>query len=68
MANEATFRQTGRPAFLAQVLMAKAERKKAVIDTDAAGYALCDAAAVFKFLNTGMALRQIEPWERHGSE
>jgi len=55
MASEATYRKTGRPAFVAQVLMSEAERKKAVTDTDAAGYALSNAAAVFEFLNTGLA-------------
>lgn len=55
MASEATFRKTGRPAFVAQVLMSEAERKKAVTDTDAAGYGLINAAAVFEFLNTGLA-------------
>lgn len=60
MASEATFRKTGGPAFVAQVLMSEAERKKAVTDTDAAGYALCDAAALFRFLNNGMTAGHFE--------
>ena len=60
MASEATYRKTGRPAFVAQVLMSEAERKKAVTDTDAAGYGLSDAAAVFRFLNSGMTAGHFE--------
>jgi hypothetical protein len=55
MASEATFRKTGTPLFCAQVLMSEADRRQAVTDTDAAGYGLSDAAAVFKFLNAGLA-------------
>lgn len=60
MASEATYRKTGRPAFVAQVLMSEQDRKKAVTDTNAAGYGLSDAAAVFRFLNSGVTAGQFE--------